>query len=93
VTGQAAPVPVADQFKKETSMSKEEVLVEQLGEALFNTLEAFSDQHDDLTAGGMLDALFGVLMQVAEACPDYSPGTFRIEMMCRLYEATNLEGT
>ena len=74
-------------------MPKHEPIVDQLGSALIDAIDAFGREHRDMTTGQVMGALFGVFLTVAEESPAYDPEKFMKEVSARMRAATEHKGT
>lgn len=64
--------------------------IERLSDALFDTINEFSE-HNRLTTGDAMGALFAVMVISAKASPGYNPKLLVEEVSSRIREAVELQ--
>lgn len=64
--------------------------VERLSQALLDTIDEFSE-HTRLTTGQAMGALFSVMVQAAQASPEYDPRRLVQEVDAKIREAVDLQ--
>jgi hypothetical protein len=70
-------------------MSEQDPTIVRLAEALFDAIEEFSE-HNRLTTGQAMGALFSVFVQAAKRSPEYDPKRLVTDVSDRIREAVEL---
>lgn len=67
-----------------------ESTIEKLSEAIYDALTEFSE-HTQFTTGEAMGALFSVMIQSAQASPEYDPKGLVAEVDAKIREAVGLQ--
>lgn len=71
-------------------MDYSEEKMDRLGAEILKVIDEFSE-HERLTTGEAMGALFGVMVESAKASPQYDPKKLIEEVSARIREATELQ--